>query len=486
MKGFFRSNALLAAVEIVGRLPLLFTLGYLANRVGPIAYGNWALVLAGAGILTSLGSLGLSSSISRMVSGAPPAQAKGYLVYALRASTVAGLAFGAVLVAVHKPLGAALGISPASRWLLMVGGLLAIRDTLEALLESYFKARERIRLQAVLVFGRTGIEVGVVVAVFGTNLFATTPDNRLMLFVVLTLGLRLVLLYPWLMLAPPRRGLAPNREARSAFIRYGLPMIPAALVLWLTTQGDRLVLGHAVSHQQLGWYAFGAGLAFNLTYLGLAIYPLLLPRASVLHDSGEHQEVARLFAVSQRVYLALFGGAAVALAILAPDVIRHTGGSVFEPAAPVLLLLALAVGLEGLLGIFQWVFHLVRRPSLVLMFNLCYMALQVGCVFTVATITGDILAVAWTVLIVVVVANLLRYALARRLYILRLSGSVLIALAAGAVLVLVAAELGPQLPLGFRLMAGFGAGICGLVAAAWTAGLRGPMRAVPRAGVVRT
>jgi O-antigen/teichoic acid export membrane protein len=484
MKGFFRNNMILAAIEIGGRIPLLFTLGYLASSVGPSVYGEWALVLAVVGVLTGLGVLGMSSSISRMASGASPDAAKGYLIYALRSSAVAVGVFGLILVVAHQPLGAALGIRPGDRWLLMAGGLLAFTGTVEVMFDAYNKARERIRLQAFLVCGRTGIEVVVVVFVFATNLLTTNPEDRLLLYAVLALALRSVLLYPWLFLASPRRVVIPDRTARSAFVRYGLPMIPAALLVWLTTQGDRLVLGHAVSRQELGWYAFGASLAWNVSYLTLAVYPLLLPRASVLHDSGEHDEVARLFAASQRVYLALFGGLAIALAVLSPDIVRATAGSSFAPAAPIFLLLSVSVGLDGLLGIFQWVFHLVRRTSLVLAFNLLYMALQVGCVFTVAMITGDINAVAWTVLLVVLVANVMRYAVARRVYILRLSKSTMFAIALVAAAVAAGAEFGQQLPLGLRLVVGLGAGAGGLGAAAWITGLRPSLHPFARAEVV--
>ena len=180
MKGFFRTNAVLAAIEIGGRLPLLFTLGYLASSVGPTVYGEWALVLAVVGVLTGLGALGMSSSISRMASGASPDAAKGYLIYALRSSAAVVGVSGLILVVAHGPIGAALGIRPADRWLLMTGGLLAITGTVEVLFDAYNKARERIRLQAFLVCGRTCIEVAVVVVVFGTSLLATTPQDRLL------------------------------------------------------------------------------------------------------------------------------------------------------------------------------------------------------------------------------------------------------------------------------------------------------------------
>jgi O-antigen/teichoic acid export membrane protein len=471
MTGFFRRNGIFALIEIGGRLPLLFTLGYLASSVGPAVYGDWALVLATVGVLTGLGGLGLSSSISRMASGAAPHEARGYVVYALRTTAALLIVVGLVLVVARQPLGRALGVEPESRDLLAAGGIVAITGTIEALLDAYFKARERLRRQAVLVLGRTCLEVAVVAVVFGTHVFASaSPQSRIALYVGLVFAAKLLLLYPIVFFARESHT-SPDREMRSTLVRYGLPMVPAALVMWLTTQGDRLVLGHAVDSHELGWYAFGAALAANFSYLGLAIYPLLLPRASVMHDRGAHAEVAELFEAAQRVYLALFGALAVALALLAPDVIRVTAGERFAPSAPILLLLALAVGLEGLLGIFQWVFHLIRRTSLVLTTNLIYMALQVAAVFTVATVTHDILAVAWAVLAVVVSANAIRYVYARRLYVIRASRAMLVSLLGLAGLVAVAAEVMQDWPLGVRVALATIAGVTGIAGAVWTAGL---------------
>ena len=474
MNGFFRRNGVFAVIEIAGRLPLLFTVGYTAATVGASVYGDWALVLATVGVLTGLGGLGLNSAIARMASGEGHEYARGYLVYALRTCAALVLAIGVLLLIAHEPIGRLLGISPGSRNLLALGGVIALTGTVDALFDAYFKARERLRRQAAFVLGRTCIEVAVVAVVFGTDLFGTDdPQTRLALYVALTSGARFLGLYPLLLLGREGHEL-PDRAARRTFVRYGLPMVPAAPVLWLTTQGDRLVLGHAVSSTQLGWYAFGAGLAANFSYLGLAVYPLLLPRASVLFDSGDRAAVAQLFDSSQRVYLALYAGVAVALALLAPDVIRATAGDEFAPSAPILLLLALAVGLEGLIGIFQWVFHLVKRTSLVLATNLVYMALQIGAVFTVATVTGDILAVAWTVLGVVVVANAIRYMIARRFRLIHLRPALVAGLGALGVVVFAAAEIGQDWPLGIRLALAGLAGAAGVLGALRAAGVDAP------------
>lgn len=465
MSGFFRRNGLFAAIEIGGRLPLFVTLGLLASSVGPETYGAWSLVLVAAMVLSAVSALGLGSSISRIAAGADPEGARGLLAYSLGLAMLVALALSGLVALFHDPVAETLGVREGDRDLVMLTGPLVIAMTLEALLDAYFKARERVRHQAILVLGRTAIEVSVVVVVFATSWVRDDPETQLTAYVLATAGIKLAFLYPWLLLAGGGARKRPNRAARRAFVGYGIPLIPTMLVVWLTTQGDRLVLGHTVSPEELGWYGFGAMLAWNLSYLSLAIYPLLLPRASVLFDRGEHDEVNRLFNASQRVYLALFSGAMVAIALLAEDIIRLLAGEAFAPAAGVFLLLCLVVGLEGILGIYQWVFHLVRRTSLILAFNLFYMALQLGVVYAVATSTGDIEAVAVAAVAVALLANLLRYAVARSLYVVRITPVLVLHLAVLGGMLLAAVELGRDLSLGLRIAAAGAAALAGMAMA---------------------
>src|SRR5690606_26451996 len=104
-----------------------------------------ALVVAAGSITMGLASLGLNASIKRTASGAAPDAAKGYLIYALRITSIAVAVAGVALAAGREPIGTALGIEKGSRDLLALAGLLAFGSTVEALFDSYFKARERTR-----------------------------------------------------------------------------------------------------------------------------------------------------------------------------------------------------------------------------------------------------------------------------------------------------------------------------------------------------
>lgn len=420
MNGFFRKNAVIGIAEIVGRIPLVFAAGYVARSLGPDVYGNWALAVTFAGLLISVVSLGLPVSLSRIASVDTPERARGYLYLALRFAALAMVPVALLTLATLPWLADAIGIGRDLKWLLLLGCAIAVVNGVEALLDAYFKSRELVARQSLFVVTRSCIEVASILLVFsGTiSVGGLRGTKLLVVYVAFATALKLVA-YPLLVgVRAPRPEAAP-RPDRTTFLRYGIPMIPAGLVVFLTAQGDRLVLGHLFEKDQLGVYAFGASIAAYMVYLGYAINPLLLPRASALHDAGDLVGVQRLFAQSQRVYLVLYALVLSTLVFLSKEVIDLTAGSDFLGGQVVLVLLGAAVGLEALLGIFQWVFHLVRRPSYVLWFNVGYMALNISAVLVAAALGGPA-AVAGTVLGTVLVANLVRYRLTRRLLPIRL------------------------------------------------------------------
>jgi O-antigen/teichoic acid export membrane protein len=406
---FFRKNALIGFAEILGRVPLIFTAGYLARSVGPEMFGIWALVLVYQGLSAGIAGLGLSSSISRISSVSDADGARGYLFFAVKVTSLALVGICLVTFLFKSSLSSVLGLPTGAEALLMIGLLIAVAGTWEGLLDAYFKAREQIARQMLLVAGRTSAEIIAVVAVFVLYAGTGETDAGVLLMAYASVGFAVrTLVYPWLALYKVSGMTHPGKLERSAFLRYGLPMVPAVLVAWILGQGDRLILGQMVSKPELGVYAFGAMLASYLVYLGYAVYPLLLPRASRLYEAGDRDALRSLFQNSQAVFLILFMGAMGTIALFSREIVILTAGEQFISSAKVFVVLALAVGTDQLLGIYQYVFHLVKKTSWILWLNVSNAFLLVTAVYLAAKF-GGIGAVPWAVFAAVIVFNVLRY-----------------------------------------------------------------------------
>ena len=433
MDSFFRKTALIGVAEIFCRVPLIFTVGYLARNIGAENFGNWTLILALQVFIVGFASLGLSPALSRYAPACRPGEAAAYLRYAF-VLCLAPIVVAAVLSFVLRaPIGNLLGIKMELHWLVPMAVLLAAGSVADSLLDAFFKARMAVGRQICFVAARTLIEVIAVVLVFvSASPSLDEAPSRLAAYVgVVVLG-KLVI-YPALLSGMTKGDWLPQPDRRREFLTYGLPMVPTLLAVWLVSQSDRLVLSHFVAKSDLGVYAFGASLATYMVFLGYAVYPLLMPGASRLHDGGNIAGVQSLFQSSQRLFMLLWAGGMTCLALWSADIISWTGGDAFAGAGKILLVLSFAVGLEQLMGIYQFVFHLVKRTDLILWLEIAYATIVIGSL-AIAGIMSGIAWAPWAILAATLIFNVLRYRIALRYVFLPVSSMLVMQVVALAVL----------------------------------------------------
>jgi len=451
MNSFFRKNVVIGAAELVCRLPLIFTVGVLARSVGTEAFGNWALILVLQVFVAGMAGLGLSSALSRYVPAAPPGDAGAYLRYAFALCTAVLIAASVVIVPLHSSIGALLGVRQDLVWLVPFAVLLAAGSVADGLLDAYFKARMAVGRQVVFIMSRTLAEIVAVVLVFVSPIMAMRPAAQQLAAYALVVAIGKLTLYPWLVAGMPSGPRFPPLVGRQEFVRYGLPMVPTVLALWMIGQSDRLVLSHFVSKHDLGLYAFAATFAGYIIFLGYAVYPLLLPEASRLYDEGRAAALQSLFNNAQAVFVPLWAGCMACLALWSGKIIDWTGGQAFEAAAPILLILAFAVGFERLMGVYQYVFHLKKRTDLIFGLNLANAGANIVAL-VLAGRFGGIAEAAWAVLAATIVFNLSRYALALRHISLRVERTLALRVAAVALLTFLLARLAAEEGVVFRIL----------------------------------
>lgn len=213
MNSFFRKNFLIGAAEIVCRLPLVFTVGYLARSVGTANFGNWALILTYQVFVAGVAGLGLSSSLSRFAPSCRTAEAAAYLRNAFALCLFVALATGVLTVGLREPLGAALGVKPEFYWLLPMAVVMATGSVADGLLDAFFKARMAIGRQISFVLSRTLVEVAAVLLVFVVlrGHFAGAPYWLAAYISVVIIGK--LAIYPWLLSGMLKEILAAARPA---------------------------------------------------------------------------------------------------------------------------------------------------------------------------------------------------------------------------------------------------------------------------------
>ena len=234
----------------------------------------------------------------------------------------------------------------------------------------------------------------------------------------------------------------PPPDRRREFLKYGLPMVPTVLAVWLVSQSDRLVLSHFIAKSDLGVYAFGASLATYMVFLGYAVYPLLLPGASKLHDGGDKAGVQALFQRCARAFHDPVGGRHVRSRVVVHQDHLLDGRQCFRQrrrragaSDPVFCRRSRAA--DGHLSICVS-FGEANRSYSVAKSRLCAIIIIS---LAIAGFTSGIVLAPWAVLVATLIFNVLRYRIALRYMFIPVPGMLVAKVVALAVLTVTARSL---------------------------------------------
>jgi O-antigen/teichoic acid export membrane protein len=139
-----------------------------------------------------------------------------------------------------------------------------------------------------------------------------------------------------------RKWLAPSgfsRNLTQELLRFGLPLMPAAVAAWITASADRFILKGFVPTAEIGIYSIGAALATGMALITGAFQLAWGPFAySILTEP----EADRVYGTVFSVYSLLACAIATALALFAPLLLRIFTTPAYYGAASVVPWLAFA------------------------------------------------------------------------------------------------------------------------------------------------
>jgi PST family polysaccharide transporter len=305
----------------------LLALMILARLLAPEEFGVFAMAMVVTGLALVLRDLGAGAAA---IQDASPDQTLLSSLFWLAATSAAALA---AIVVILAPAVAELFAQPALADVLpglaiglAVGGLGVVP---QALLE------RRLRFRAIAVAealaGGVALVASVAAAISGLGVGSLVV---LSVVQVTVLTVTTMTIGGWL----PRA--APSRAALRRGGRYGLPVAGFSVLNYLARNADNALIGRFLGATQLGYYA----VAYRLMLLPVQVVNavanrVLFPILARLHDKPHARRSAYLSGVLFSSMVAL--PVAAGLAGAADIVIRVLYGPGWEPAVPVLRLLAI-------------------------------------------------------------------------------------------------------------------------------------------------
>ena len=341
--------AALFSVQIASYAIPLLLVPYLARVLGPSGWGRVAFAQSFGAYLALVIEFGFGLSGVREVArnrGDP--ERLGQLIAGVNgAKLVLGMACGCVVLALAPHL-QIFRSEPRLAW-----AAVALALSQSSSMVWYFQGLERLKFVAALDF------ISRLIAALLIVLLVRMPGQEWRVLSLQALGA--------LAASTVAAGLAwrevpfvlPRWRDVSAALRLGASMFLFRSAVSLYTVGNALILGLFVSPRIVGYYAGAEKISKALLSLVQPVGGALYPRLSHLVREAP-QRAARL----ARISFAVMGGGGAVISLCAclgaPLLIRLILGSGYEPAVPILRILAalpILIALSNVLGI-QWMLPL--------------------------------------------------------------------------------------------------------------------------------
>jgi O-antigen/teichoic acid export membrane protein len=336
-----------AQLSRLGRHSLVYGLGGLVSRIlavlllplythylTPADYGRIETLVAAVTVLTIVLRLGISSAFFRFWFDAQDDAGRRTVLrtsfwFTMGAST-AGLAAG---VALAGPISDLLFGDPADADLVRAAFVLLWAQMNYEQLTAVFRVEERSTAFVLASLANVLVTVGA------TVLLVVVLEEGPLGVLVGNFSGTLVVYAALLGYRREQLGLELDRPLLRQMNRFGLPLVPTALFLWLTNFSDRFFLVKLADAAEVGLYSVGVRIASAMVLL-LTAFRMAWPAfAYSIEDEGEAR---RTYAFVLTYLTVIASWTALALGLLSPWLVDLLAADSFAPASRVVAPLAFA------------------------------------------------------------------------------------------------------------------------------------------------
>jgi PST family polysaccharide transporter len=329
-------------------------------------------------------------------------------------SILIGLGMGAVMLAGAPLVGIYFRDERAvsvTRWMALYFPLVGLGVVPSALLGKELSFKRKFFPDLAGAIGK-GI-LAITLALFGFGAWSMVMGN-----VVNTLITTIVLWIVWR--SPWRPQLRFDREYAPSLLKYAGSIVSVYGLGILLLNVDYLIIGRYLGAAALGVYL----LAFRIPELMIkqfysAVSEVLFPIFTKMRE--ETQDFGAGFLTTMRYIGLLTIPMAVGLALISDPLVRTFFGERWLEAIPILSAISLYTLVRSLYFSAGDVFKAQGRPEIITRLHLFNLALLVPALYFTALYTGNLVAVAWVQVAVVLVVGTVRLAVAARLLDLRVS-----------------------------------------------------------------
>ncbi|MDX6409235.1 MAG: hypothetical protein QOE13_2306 [Gaiellaceae bacterium] len=339
LRELLRHSAIYGLGSIVARVLGVLLLPLYTRYLSPSDYGLIETLVALSAVLTALVAQAMKSAFFRFYFDSTEAE---------RRHLVVRTAFWYVMAASTAVAVAGIALAPQVSWLLfgthghrglVVAAFIGLWAALNyEQMTSLFRVEQR--STAYVAATLTNVAITIAATILLVVVFDKGPIGVLVGNFTGTLIVYAALLF----YSRSALGWQFDRSLYRAMNRFGLPLVPSAVALWLTNFSDRFFLIKLADAHEVGLYSIGVRVASAIVLL-LTAFRMAWPAFAYSIEDDREAERTYSFVLTYVVFVCCW--LALALGLLAPWIVKLITTEPFYPAQDVVAPLAFGVAAFG-------------------------------------------------------------------------------------------------------------------------------------------
>lgn len=364
-KLFAQRVGLVGITTLIVNLRGLILIPILTKTLGIDAYGIWSIIMVTISLLSPLALLGLTTAMIRFLAAEKDKtkiQEGFYSVIFVVFFVSLILSLAVFLLADSFAVAILKDVSAAT--LIRIASVVIMLQALDLASLEFFRAFGRMKKYSGLMLLQTFAEIGFVAyfVLNGFGLFGAVISLVISRGIVLLVGACFILNEIGFRL--------PRFYGVGDYLRFGLPLVPATLLGWITSSSDLYLIGFFLNSQMVGIYSAAYNIGAIIVFFGAPLQIILFPTISKLYEEGKEEVMKTYLAYSLRYFLLFAIPALFGLSILSRQLLLiMTSPEFVAQGAVILPIVAVGTLFFGLYGsIFAWILTVVKRTKLIFVF----------------------------------------------------------------------------------------------------------------------
>ena len=361
-KLFAQRVGLVGITNFIVGLRGLILIPILTKTLGADAYGIWSVIMVTISLLSPLALLGLTSAMIRFLAAEKDKRKIQEGFYSVIFVVLfAGLILSLIVFLLADSFALTILKDISSAPLIKIASFVIFLQALDLASLGFFRTFGRMKKYSGLLLLQTVAEVGFVAyfVLSGFGLFGAVLSLLISRGIILLIGASFIFKRIGFRL-PKFRGLGD-------YLRFGLPLVPTALLGWITSSSDRYLIGFFSSSQMVGIYSAAYNIGAIIVFFGVPLQIILFPTISKLYEEKKEHEIKTYLAYSLKYFLLFAIPSILGLSILSKQLLLiMTSPDFVAQGSLVLPIVAVGALFYGLYGaIFAWVLIVAKRTRLI-------------------------------------------------------------------------------------------------------------------------